>query len=98
MPSSRQLQHEEAQTLALQAVAFMAENVHYLDRFLDITGLDVGQLQGAIHSHSFLAGVLDHLLADESLLLAFCESTGNDPARVWPLRVALAGDPSADPF
>jgi hypothetical protein len=98
MSSSRADLSEHAQALALQAVAFLAENDDYLCRFLDMTGLDAGQLRNAVHSDAFLAGVLDHLLADESLLLAFCASTGNDPSRVWPLRLALDAGPGADPF
>ena len=39
----------------------------------------------------FLAGVLEHMLGDESLLIAFATSAGIDPAEVARARSALGG-------
>jgi len=36
--------------------------------------------------------VLEHMLADESLLLAFAASAGVDPAAIGQARAALASD------
>jgi hypothetical protein len=38
----------------------------------------------------FLAGILDHLLSDEPLLLAFCAESGTDPEQVPPARDSMA--------
>jgi hypothetical protein len=38
----------------------------------------------------FLAGILDHLLSDEPLLLAFCAESGTDPEHVPPARDSMA--------
>ena len=49
------------------------------------------QIRAAAHEPGFLAGVLEHMLADESLLLAFADSAGIDPADVARARNALGG-------
>ena len=38
-----------------------------------------------------LAAVLDHLLADESLLMVFAAGAGIDPAQILPARTTLGG-------
>ena len=43
----------------------------------------------AIQALTFLAGVLEHMLGDESLLIAFATSAGIDPAEVARARAAM---------
>jgi hypothetical protein len=68
--------------LAIQALAFIAEEPQALARFLEASGLSAVQIRSAARQPGFLAGVLDHMLADESLLLAFARSAGIDPAEL----------------
>jgi Protein of unknown function (DUF3572) len=80
---------EAAETLAIQALAFIAEEPERLGRFLGMTGLEAGQIRAAARQPGFLAGVLEHMLGDESLLIAFASSAGMDPAAVARARAAL---------
>jgi len=75
--------------LAIQALAFVAEEPERLASFLNITGLTHERIRAAASEPGFLAGVLDHMLSDESLLLAFAQSAGIDPAAVQRARFAL---------
>jgi hypothetical protein len=59
---------------------------------LSATGLTLNRLRESANQPDFLAGVLEHMLADESLLLAFADSTGIDPAAVVRARSALGGN------
>jgi hypothetical protein len=80
---------EAAETLAVQALAFIAEQPEQLARFLAETGIGPDQIRAAARQPDFLAGVLDHMLADEALLIAFADSAGIDPAAVVRLRNVL---------
>ena len=61
---------------------FIAEEPERLTRFLGMTGIPVEQIRAAAREPGFLAGVLEHMLGDESLLIAFAASAGIDPADV----------------
>ena len=77
--------------LAIQALAFIAEESDRLERFLALTGLERERIREAARQPSFLAGVLEHMLADESLLIAFSQSAGIDPAEIARASSALGG-------
>jgi hypothetical protein len=82
---------EAAETLAIQALGFIAEEPQSLSRFLDTSGISVDRIRTAAREPGFLAGVLEHMLGDESLLLAFARSAGIDPAEVARAASALGG-------
>ena len=75
--------------LAIQALAFLAEEPERLNLFLSTTGIAPAEIRTAAREPGFLAGVLEHMLADESLLIAFADSVGIDPAAVARARSAL---------
>ena len=75
--------------LAVQALAFMAEDDSRLGGFIASTGIAVESIRNAAREPNFLAGVLEHILADENLLIAFAASAGIDPAEVARARQAL---------
>jgi len=77
--------------LAIQALAFIADDVQALGRFLDASGLSAAQIRDAAGEPGFLAGVIEHMLADETLLLAFADSAGIDPAEIARASRALGG-------
>jgi hypothetical protein len=89
-PSSRT--REAAETLAIAALAFIAAEPERLEGFLGATGLTVDRLRESAKAPDFLAGVLEHMLADESLLLAFADSAAVDPAAVARARNALGSN------
>jgi Protein of unknown function (DUF3572) len=84
-------QQEAAEMLAIQAFAFIAEEPERLGGFLNATGLTPEGLRESANAPGFLAGVLEHMLADESLLVAFAESAAIDPADIVRARAALGG-------
>jgi hypothetical protein len=77
--------------LAIQALAFIAEEAERLDGFLSLTGLERERIREAAREPSFLAGVLEHMLSDESLLIAFSQSAGIDPAEIARASSVLGG-------
>lgn len=81
---------EEADALALAGLAFLAEDTPRLGRFLALTGIGPDQLRAVADAPETLVAVLDHLLADESLLLVFTASNGIAPETVAPARAILA--------
>jgi len=82
---------QAAEMLAIQALSFIAEEPERLNGLLNATGLSLDRLRESATAPDFLAGVLEHMLADESLLLAFADSAAIDPADVSRARMALGG-------
>jgi hypothetical protein len=83
---------EAAETLAIQALAFIAEEPERMAAFLSVTGIAPDAIRATAREPDFLAGVLEHMLGDESLLIAFAEAAGIDPAGIARARRALGGD------
>jgi hypothetical protein len=65
------MQRETAETLAAQALAFLAEEPARLQRFFLVTGLEPGEVRARAGTPELLTAVLEHLAGDESLLLVF---------------------------
>ncbi len=80
---------EEAAILALAALVFLARDAAKLSRFLDLTGATIDRLKAEAHTSAAQAAILDHLLADESLLLAFTANAGLTPGVIAQARAAL---------
>jgi hypothetical protein len=85
LPAARQA----AEMLAVQALTFIAEDPERMACFLSATGLEPGQIRAAAQQEGFFAGVLEHMLADESLLVAFADTAGIDPAELGRARAML---------
>ena len=82
---------EEAEILAINALGFLASDGERLQRFIDLSGLDVAAIRAGASNPAFLGGILDHLLADESLLLIFAEEQQVRTERIADLRRKLPG-------
>ena len=80
-----------AESLALQALAFIAADADHLARFMAETGVAEEDLRARAAEPMLLAGVLDFLLADEARLLGFCKRTGFAPERPSRARALLPG-------
>jgi hypothetical protein len=80
----------DPEMIAIEALGFLAEDPARLSRFLDITGLNPTTLRQAAGEPRFLASVLDYLMADESLMLAFAAQNGTAPERIAAASAALA--------
>ncbi len=91
MPKQTFIGAEEAQVIALKILAFLASDSDRLGTFLATCGLGPGALKSNAHNPQFLAGVMDYLLGDESLLLAFAETGGVEPRAIANARRFLPG-------
>jgi hypothetical protein len=80
---------DKAEMLAIQALAFIAAEPERLSRFLDMTGIPPNEMRNAASQPGFLAGVLEHMLGDENLLIAFADDAAADPADIARARQTL---------
>ena len=77
---------ETAETLAISALTFLAAEPDWLGRFLSLAGIGPANLRGAAADPAFLAGVLDFMLDNEGLLVAFAKHAGIPPGRIGEVR------------
>ena len=87
----------DPEALAIEGLSFLATDAERLGRFMAMSGIEPDTLRAAAGEPGFLVAVLDHLLADESLLLAFAANAGHAPERIATARARLAG-PSGHDF
>ncbi|MDA5193111.1 DUF3572 family protein [Govanella unica] len=71
---------DQAETIALQSVAFLASDEDSLADLLHLTGLDFASLKTGLANPDILAGVLAILLQNEQRLLAFCAAFDIEPS------------------
>jgi hypothetical protein len=91
MSRPQQMTRELAESVAIQALSFLAEEPDRLGRFLSLTGLTPESLRDAASEPNFLLGVLDHLASDDALLQAFAASIESEPQTISAARDLLAG-------
>jgi len=89
-PASKASQ-KAAEALAIQALSFIAADPERLGRFLAATGIGPGDIRAAAREKLFLAGVLDHITNDESLLMGFASDVKSDPREIVRAQSALSG-------
>ncbi len=82
---------ETAESLAIEALSFLAAEPARLGRFLALSGIGPDQLRSASREPGFLAGILDHIAADEPLLLLFAGHVQCDPLEVLGAQALLSG-------
>ena len=83
------IEREQAEALALQALAYLAEDDERFRRFLLLTGTALTDIRERAADPAFLSGVMDHLISDEPLLLSFAEQATLDPVAVVAARRSL---------
>jgi len=91
MKAPRSLTVEVAETLAVQALSFIAGDPERLGRFLAITGIGPAEIRAASTEPGFLAGVLDYVAGDETMITEFAAQAGIDPSHIGVARAALGG-------
>jgi len=85
-----------AEMLAIQALGFLAAEPKRLAAFLNTTGIAAEDIRAAARQPDFLAGVVEHMLGNEGLLIAFAADAGIDPAEVARASAALGGSRQRD--
>ena len=96
MPKVPRITREAGENLAISALAFLAEDPDRLGAFLSQSGIGPEMIRKAAADPSFLAGVLDHVVADEPLLLAVAAYAGVSPETVERAHLALSGEPARE--
>lgn len=80
-----------AEALAIQALSFIAADSERLGRFLAAPGIGPTDIRAAAREPLFLAGILDHISNDESLLMSFASDVKSDPREIARAQAALSG-------
>lgn len=93
MAKSARITRKIAEKLAIQALSFMAEEPERLGAFLAATGIGPEMIRKAAADPAFLAGVLDHVIADESLLIAVADRADAAPQDIEHAQAVLSGRP-----
>ena len=91
MKASSHNARQVAETVAIQALSYLAAEPARLGRFLAETGLGPETLRGAANSPEFLVSVLDFVLSDENLVKEFAKAHELKPSTVGAAREALGG-------
>lgn len=89
---SSSLSAEFAETIAAQALGFIAADPSRLGRFLAESGLGPENVRQAARDPAFLPAVLDFILAHEAELLDFATQLNVDAKYVGAARRALLDD------
>lgn len=85
------LTRETAETVGLQAVAWLAANDELLPVFLGATGASEADFRAGLEDPAFQGSVLDFLLMDDSWVMDFCRAQDLDPVLPIQARAALPG-------
>lgn len=85
------MQSEAAQTLALQALGWIAADDEVFPLFLTATGANLSDLRHRAADPEFLAAVLDFLMQDDRWVVAFCDAQGQAYSAPQAARAILPG-------
>jgi len=81
------LTKKDAESLAIQALGFIASDSARIGPFLAATGIGPDMIRAAAREPDFLRGVLDYVAGDDDLLIAFATE-----ADINPFDVPIARD------
>jgi hypothetical protein len=93
MAEVNRIDRKAAESLAVQALAYLAGEPEQLARFLALSGIGPDTIRAAAADPHFLAGVLEYVTGDERLLVAFADHVQMKPEAISRARAALSGAP-----
>lgn len=85
------MNQEAAETLALQALGWLAGQSDVLGQFMAATGANISSMAEAVGQPEFLAAVLDFMLSEDDRVIAFCTAEGLCPTLPMKARAVLPG-------
>lgn len=85
------LSAESAETIALQALGWLAANEELMPVFLGATGASVDDLKAQAGDPAFLGSVLDFITMDDAWVVSFCDTIGLEYTQPMIARQALPG-------
>jgi len=80
-----------AETLALQALAWLVGNEDLLPVFLGASGASESDLRARAAEPEFLGSVLDFLMMDDAWVIGFCDAQGLGYETPMQARMSLPG-------
>lgn len=84
---------DRAELTALKALYFISKDEDEAVRFFDVTGLNPADTKEALKIPGFLASIIDYLMQDEKLLLAFCKDEDVKPENIAKYHTLLEEAP-----
>ncbi len=96
--ATRPVSHGEAESLAIEALGFLAGDSELLSRFLALTGIAPDSLRAAAAQPGFLGGVLAFVAGHEKTLTAFAAAAGKAPETVAAAHRVLNPESSSGEF
>lgn len=85
------MRHLQAETMAIQALSWLASDEEILLQFLNATGAAPGDLRARAKEPEFLGFILDFIMRDDETILGFCTVSGATPEAVARARISLEG-------
>lgn len=82
---------ENAETIALQALGWLAANEELMPVFLGASGASVDDLKAQAGDPAFLGSVLDFITMDDAWVVQFCDSASLEYTVPMMARMALPG-------
>ena len=86
------LSQEAASTIALKALAWLVGNDELMPVFMGATGASADDLRGQAADPGFQASVLEFLTMDDSWVVSFCDTIGEDYMTPMMALNALRGE------
>ncbi len=90
-PKALPVDRHRAEAIAAEGLAFLADDAGKLGHFLAETGIGVDDLRTSAGSSEVLQAVLEHINANEALLLVFADSRAIKPETVALALAILQG-------
>lgn len=85
------LRQDVAETVALQALAWLAANDDLMPSFMGATGASADDLRNQAGDPAFLGAVLEFLMMDDAWVISFCDSISAPYERIMQARQSLPG-------
>lgn len=93
----RQMGRADAEAIAIRALGFLVSEPERLGQFLSLTGLGPDTVRNAAQDPHFLESVLDHIAADESLLISLAEHLSMKPETIAQAHALMTAPPFEEP-
>lgn len=84
-------EQEQAETVAIQALSWMAGNDEVLGQFMGASGASIEDLRTGAGDPAFLGALLDFLMLEDAWVMAFCDAAGLPYDAPMRARAALPG-------
>ena len=85
------MQQDFAETIALQALGWLAANEELLPIFMGATGTSTDDLRGRAGEPDFSCSVLDFLMMDDAWVIEVCDMQGLPYDQLMRARQSLPG-------